>query len=150
MPTSSSFCSCVERPGCEGQSMFWTDATHTPLNSRPTGGGAARFCTKVTCDCPQAVSKPASTKSESSRTQNLLLDIGQQCKSDARETVPRRTASSFDGLQATDSSRADAVGGVVVGHGGNGWRRVASSYDTRQIHATDAGALSRDSASDRR
>src|ERR1700682_4573357 len=61
IPSSSSFCSCVESPGCEGQSIFSTDATHTPLNSRRIGGGVVRLCAESTCDCPQAVSTPAST-----------------------------------------------------------------------------------------
>ena len=34
-------CSSPGKPGREGQSIFSTVATHTPRNSRATGGGAA-------------------------------------------------------------------------------------------------------------
>src|SRR4026209_2928267 len=36
---SSTFCESTGRPGRDGQSILETAATHTPRNSRTTGGG---------------------------------------------------------------------------------------------------------------
>src|SRR3954454_5836159 len=107
--------------------MFSTDATQTPLNSRGDGGGVVTFCAEPTCDCPHAVSKPASTKSERDRPQSWFLRIAKQCKSDATETAPRHPASPCPRLQAADTRGTARLRFVLVVNGGDGGRRLASS-----------------------
>jgi len=48
---SSAFCCATGNPGRDGQSIFATDATQTPRNSRETGGAIA----EESADSPAAV-----------------------------------------------------------------------------------------------
>src|ERR1700716_932692 len=100
--------------------MFWTDAIQTALNSRRIGGGGVRFCTEFTGAWPHAVSKLLSTKSERTSTLKRVLGIGQQCKSDARETAPRYLDCSRRRVQVADTGRADGFHPILAGHRTNG------------------------------
>src|SRR6185503_16718683 len=130
MPMSSSFCSCVDSPFCEGQSMFCTDATHTPLNSRRIGGGGVRGSPELTCDCPHALSNPSSTESERNASSNLFFGIEQQCKWDKCETAAVRDGDSPCLVQATHSRGADGCNPVMGRLGHRAGQRLAAPYDS--------------------
>jgi hypothetical protein len=92
----------VDRPGNEGQSMFATDATHTPLNSRRIGGGdvrlggevrlagEVRLSMELTAACPRAVSTAADTNNDRANTWSRIFGIGEQGESEARKRAAWR------------------------------------------------------------
>src|SRR5215210_5684725 len=121
--------------------MLATDATHTPRNSRRTGGGGARFWTEFTGACPQAASKAASTKNERTNRRGRNLGIGQQCKSDASETVAASITRHFGSVHAADASRADGVDPVMDWNGWDGWRCMAPSHHAGYLYPPDFRAV---------
>jgi hypothetical protein len=61
MASNSRFCSSVDRPRFDGQSILLTLATHAPRNSRSTGGGAVSDGTYWIAAWAEAASSRANT-----------------------------------------------------------------------------------------